>query len=106
MMVTVVIAAAAMPAPVAAIGNPEHALDRAHRAADPGADGAANDAADRTGDPIAFIGAFLRAAHDTLRMAELRDRQQGKSDAPQPQAGAWRACRPATAAALVLMFFM
>ena len=49
-----------MAAPVAAIGNPEHALDRAHGAAHTGTHGAADHAAHRAGDPVAFVGA-LRA---------------------------------------------
>ncbi|MCC8942751.1 hypothetical protein H8A99_41670, partial [Bradyrhizobium sp. Arg68] len=61
-MPVAVIAAAAVAAAPAAIGNPEHTLDRADGTADAGADGAADHTADRTGGPVTFVGAFLRAA--------------------------------------------
>ena len=51
--------------------NSEHAIHGAHRAADAGADRAAHDRADRTRRAVAFTGAFLRAADNTLRMAEM-----------------------------------
>ena len=51
--------------------DPEHALDRAHGAADTGADRTADHAAHRTGDPVTFVGAFLRAAHDALGMSGM-----------------------------------
>ena len=72
----VIIAAAAM----AAVVDPEHALDGAHGAADTGADRATHHAADRAGDPVAFPGALLRAAHDALGIAELRHREQREDD--------------------------
>ena len=57
-IVAIVIAAAA----IAAIADPEHALDRAHGAADAGTDCAANHATDRAGHPVTFVSAVLRAA--------------------------------------------
>src|SRR5579864_543662 len=50
----------------------EHALDRAHGAADAGANCASDHSAHRTGDPVAFVGALLSAAHDALAVARLR----------------------------------
>src|SRR6478736_6261942 len=75
-MIAIVVAAAAVAAPPAAIRNPEHALDRPHRAADAGTNRAAN----RAGDPVAFIGPLLRAAHDTLGMTDMGDREQCQHD--------------------------
>src|SRR4051794_7916410 len=80
MVVAVVIAAATMAAPVAAVWNPEHALHSSHRAADAGADRPANHTAHRAGNPVAFPGAFLRTAHDALRMRDLGNRKQRESD--------------------------
>src|ERR1700743_333542 len=71
--VAVIVTAAVI---AAGIGNAEYAVHRADGAANAGADLSANGPADRTGNPIAFIGAFLRAAHDTLRMSDMRDREQ------------------------------
>jgi hypothetical protein len=65
---------------IAAIRNPEHAINGTHGAADAGADRAANHAAYRTGGPVALIRAFLRTADDALRMPELGDREQRQSD--------------------------
>ena len=65
--------------------NSEHAIDRAHRAADTRADRSADDGADRTGVTTALTRAFLRAADDALRMSEMRDRQQGRARWPPPQ---------------------
>ena len=48
--------------PVMPLGYAEHALDRAHRAADAGADCASNHPADGPGDPVALTGALLGAA--------------------------------------------
>jgi hypothetical protein len=62
------------------IGNPEHAINGTHSAADAGADRAANHTAYRTGGPVAFIRAFLRTADDALRMPELGDREQRQGD--------------------------
>jgi hypothetical protein len=76
-IVTIVETAAAIMAP---IGNPEHAIHRTDGAADTGADRAANHATDRAGNPVTFIGAFLRATHDTLCMDELGDREQRQGD--------------------------
>ena len=55
--VEVAIAVIITPAAVAVIGNAEHALDRAHGAADTGADYTSDRPAHGTGDPVTFIGA-------------------------------------------------
>src|SRR5258708_32004595 len=68
MAIAIVVAATAMAAAPAAIGNTEHALDRAHGAADAGAYRTADHTTHRAGDPVTFVGAFLRAAHDALRV--------------------------------------
>jgi len=52
MVVAVVIAAATIAAPIAAIRNSEHALDGPHRAADAGANRAANHPTHGTGNPV------------------------------------------------------
>ena len=77
MVVAVVEAAAVI---MVSIGNSQHAMNGAHRAADAGTDGAADHATDRTGDPIALVSTLLRAAHDALGMAGVRDRRQPQSD--------------------------
>ena len=77
MIVAVVKAAAAIAAP---IGNAEHAIHRADRAADTGSDRAADHTAYRTGGPVTFVGAFLRAAHDALGMPDMGDREQREGD--------------------------
>src|SRR5439155_25182507 len=79
-MIAVVLAAAAVAAPPAAIRNPEHALDRAHRAADAGADRAANHTAHGAGDPASFVGTLLRPAHDALGMTDRGNREQCEQD--------------------------
>src|SRR5204862_5973132 len=87
MAVAVVVAAAA----IASIRNPEHTPDRAHRAADAGSDRPTDYATDRTGDPVTLVRAFLRAAHDALGVADVRDRQQREDEGrsreaePDPQ---------------------
>src|SRR2546421_1802960 len=84
MAVAVVVAAAA----IASLRNPEHTPDRAHGAADAGSDRPTNYATDRAGDPVTLVRAFLRAAHDALGVADMRDRQQredeGRSREPKP----------------------
>src|SRR5260370_22351360 len=75
-MAAVVITGAA----IAPIGNPEHALDRAHRAADAGSNRAADHSAHGPGDPVTLVRPLLRTAHDTLGVAEMRDRKQGKHE--------------------------
>src|SRR6059058_3563055 len=77
-MIAVVIAAAAISP--GAIRNPEHALDRTHRAADAGADRAANHTAHGAGDPASFVGTLLRPAHDALGMTDRGDREQCEQD--------------------------
>src|SRR5579871_2453088 len=75
--ITVIIAAAIVEA-VAVVMVPivmrhaEHALDRAHGAADPGANCASDNSAHGTGDPVAFVGTLLSTAHDALAVAWLR----------------------------------
>src|SRR6266702_4011455 len=97
-MIAVVIAAAAVAAPPAAIRNPEHALDRAHCAADAGADRATNHTAHRAGDPASFVGTLLRPAHDALGMTDMGDREQCEHDCRSRkmefyrQSGAQRRC--------------
>jgi hypothetical protein len=60
------------------VGNAEHALHRAHGASNTGADCTTNHAAYGTGNPVAFIRAFLRTAHDALSVAGVRQGQQRK----------------------------
>jgi hypothetical protein len=69
MIVTVVEAAAA-----SSIGNTQRAIDRADCAANTCPDCLANYAADRASYPVTFVGALLRASHDTLRVSDLRNR--------------------------------
>ena len=76
----IVVAPAAIAAPVSAIGDSEHALDRAHGAADAGPNRTTDHAAHRAGDPVTFIRAFLRAANDGLGMSDMGKRQQGEHD--------------------------
>ena len=70
--VAVMIAVAVTPA---AMRKSKHALDGAHGAADASPDCAAHDTADRACDPVAFIGAFLRAAHDALGVTGMGNGQ-------------------------------
>src|SRR5258708_7342503 len=77
MPMPIVVAAAA---PVAAIWNPEHALDRPHGAADAGTHGAADHTTHRAGDPVTFVGALPGAAHDALGVPGMGDRQQREED--------------------------
>jgi hypothetical protein len=60
--------------------DPEHAIDGTHRAADTGADRAANDGTHRTGRAAALVRALLsaalHAADDTLRMPSMGNREQ------------------------------
>jgi hypothetical protein len=59
--------------------NPEDAIDSTHRAADTGADRAANDSAHRARRAAAFAGAVisaaLHAADDALRMSGVGHRE-------------------------------
>src|ERR1700722_14243907 len=73
---TIVASVEAAAAIMTAVGNTEHAVHGAHRAADTSADCAANHAADRTGNPVTLVGSLLGAANDALRMPELGDREQ------------------------------
>src|ERR1700688_3145039 len=78
MVVAVVIAAATIASPIAAIGNSEHALDGPHRAADAGANRAADHPTHGAGNPVAFVRVLLRAAHDALRMPDMGNREQSE----------------------------
>jgi hypothetical protein len=64
--------------------NPEDAIDGTHRAADTGADRAANDGAHRTRRAAtlarAVLSAALYAADDALRMAGMGHREQRESE--------------------------
>ncbi len=79
------------------IGNAKHAIDRAHRAADSGTDRAADDATDRTRHAIAFIRAFLRAAHDTLGVPDMGNgkhrKRKRRSRKIEPSRRKVRQCR-------------
>lgn len=59
------------------MGNAEHTLDRTNGAPDTGTDDATDRTAHRAGNTIAFIGAFLGAAHDALGVARLGQTGQG-----------------------------
>jgi hypothetical protein len=65
---------------MAAVGNAKYALDRTHGTAHTSADDASDRATHRAGDPIAFIGAFLSAAHDALRVTGLRQARKAEED--------------------------
>lgn len=65
---------------MAAMGNAKYALDRAHGTAHTSADDASDRATHRAGDPIAFIGAFLSATHDTLGVPGLRQARKAEED--------------------------
>lgn len=69
-VIAVIVAVA--PVAVVTVGNAEHALDRANGAADTGTNDTANRTAYGAGNPVTFIRAFLRAAHDALGVAGLR----------------------------------
>jgi hypothetical protein len=98
MAVAIIIAVAAMAAPPAMVGDPEHALDRAHGTADAGTNGAADHPADRAGNPVAFCGALVRTTHDALGVADTgrsdqrQDEGGGRKQEPQRKAGSKR-CR-------------
>ncbi len=85
MIVAVVETAAAMPPMM--FRQSEHAVDRAHRAADTRTDRATDNRADRAGVATALTGAFLRAPDDTLRMSGMRHRQQGERDRRRREIG-------------------
>lgn len=63
------------------MGNTEHTFDRADGTADTGADDASDCTAHRAGNTIAFIGAFLGAAHNALGMARPWDAGQDGQNA-------------------------
>ncbi len=71
-IIAVIEAAAAIMTPVR---NAENAIDGADRTSDTRSDSAANDAADRSGNPVTFGSSILGSANDALGMSELRDRQ-------------------------------
>jgi len=59
--------------------------------------------AHRTGDPVAFPGAFLRTANDTLRMPDIRNREQCEHDGRSRQI---EFCGSAVGRVAVLIFFI
>ena len=63
-----------------AMGNAEHPLNRADSPAHASADDASDRTADRARDTVAFIGAFLSAADDTLGVTELRQARKAEED--------------------------
>lgn len=65
---------------VAVVGNAQNTIDGAHSAADTGTDDTSDRTAHGTGNPVAFIGAFLGATHDALGVAGLRRASQRKKD--------------------------
>jgi len=71
----VVVATAALAAPIAAIRNAEHTLDAAHDATDTGTNGAADRATHWTSGTIAFtralICAALHASDNALRVSKI-----------------------------------
>lgn len=77
-MVVPVIVAATVAAAV--IGDSQNAVDGANRATDTGANDTTDGAADRAGDPVAFIRTLLGATDDALGVACLRQASQGKKD--------------------------
>jgi hypothetical protein len=77
-IVAVVEAAATVP-PVP-MRNSEYAIHRADCTTDPGADCAAHDGTDRSCRAAAPVGAFLRAADDPLRMAEMGHGKKGQHE--------------------------
>jgi hypothetical protein len=77
--VAIVEAAAMMPI-VTVIGDSKHAIYGPNRTADAGTDRAAYHGAHRARRTAALARALLRSANDSLRMSELRDRQQCNSD--------------------------
>jgi hypothetical protein len=77
--------------------NPEDAIDGTHRAADTGADRAANDGAHRTCRAAtlarAVLSAALHAADDALRMAGMGHREQRESCGCKRELDAQAGCR-------------
>jgi hypothetical protein len=65
-------------------GDAESAIDRAYGAADAGTHGAANHAANRSGDPAAFVATFmsalLSAANQALGMTGIGAGEQGQKE--------------------------
>ena len=73
-VVTIVESAAAM---VPATGrDAEHAIDRAHRAADGGTNRGAHGRTDRARDAATFIFSLLGTADNALRVCQMRDGEQ------------------------------
>ena len=81
---------------VAMVGNAEHALHRAHGAADTRPNGAADHPTHGTGDAIALMGAFLGATHDALGVAGLRQRDEGEQETGRRKKAGGKVNRPAT----------
>ena len=109
MTVAVIVTAAVI---AAVIGNAEYAVHRADGAADAGSDRSANGAADRTGNPVAFIRALLRAAYDALRMPDMGDREQRERECrtrkikPRGRTGWQRRCSDFGVFILFISFLM
>ena len=61
-----------------AMRHPKHAFDRADGSTDTGAHSASDHTSHRPGDPVTFMSALLRTAHDTLRTGQLRQREPGE----------------------------
>jgi hypothetical protein len=57
---------------MAAIWYPQHAVHSSDSPTDTGANRCTNRTADRASHSVAFIGPFLRATHDSLRVPGLR----------------------------------
>ena len=72
MIIAVVITAAAIGRPIAAIRYPQYAVNGSNSAADTGAHSCTNRTADGAGHPVTFIGPLLRATHDALCVPDLR----------------------------------
>jgi hypothetical protein len=72
MIIAVVITAAAIRGPIAAIRYPQYAVDGSNSATDTGANSCTNRTAYGAGDPVAFVRPLLRATHDALRVPDLR----------------------------------
>jgi len=85
MMVATVIAAAAMAGAVTTVGNAKHTLDAADSATDASSERASDNTANRTGNPIAFTGAFPRAADHALPVRQMGNGEQRQNAGQQRQ---------------------
>jgi hypothetical protein len=80
-------------ATITAVTDPEYTPHRAHGATNPCAYGAADNAANRAGDPVALIGSFLGPPHDALSMPGMGYRDQRKRDGGSSERQADREAR-------------